>query len=141
MYASTREDELALLPWDVREKETFLRMQFAARDRGHREAHPQASRDVVLVDGRPGGRLDVDRCHDPIEVIDVALLPPLRGRGIGTALLRAVLAEADGDGRSVQLHVGRTNPAQRLYRRLGFELAGDDGVYLRLIRGPGSGAR
>lgn len=130
VYASTREQELAPLPWDDAQKEAFLRMQFAAQDRAYRESHPDATREVVLLDGRPTGRLYVERRDHDIAVIDIALLPEFRGRGIGTALLRAVLAEGGRSGRPVEMHVERINPAQRLYRRLGFELVADGEVYL-----------
>jgi ribosomal protein S18 acetylase RimI-like enzyme len=130
VYASTRADELAAVPWDDEAKEAFLRAQFGAQDRWWREHYADASFDVVLVDGRPAGRLYVHRGAEEIRIVDVALLPAYRGRGIGSALLREVLA----DGRRVTIHVERMNPALRLYERLGFTLAEDKGVYLFLER-------
>lgn len=41
----------------------------------------------------------------------------LRGRGIGSSLVRAAVDHCDGD---VKLHVEYDNPAKRLYERLGF---------------------
>ena len=58
-----------------------------------------------------------------IPELAVALLPPYRGRGIGTQLLRAMLDELRGRGfAAVSLSVQRANPAVRLYRRLGFRV-------------------
>jgi ribosomal protein S18 acetylase RimI-like enzyme len=68
-------------------------------------------------------------------IVDIALLPEQRGKGIGTALLRDLLAEADGTGKRVTIHVERLNPALRLYERLGFRVA-EEGVYLFLERPP-----
>jgi ribosomal protein S18 acetylase RimI-like enzyme len=51
-------------------------------------------------------------------------------------LLEDLLAEGDGAGKSVTIHVERMNPALRLYERLGFSLAEDKGVYLFLERAP-----
>jgi ribosomal protein S18 acetylase RimI-like enzyme len=62
-------------------------------------------------------------------VVDISLLPECRGRGIGTALLEAVIAEASGAGKFVALSVEKLNPALRLYRRLGFRKVDDQGVY------------
>jgi ribosomal protein S18 acetylase RimI-like enzyme len=62
-------------------------------------------------------------------------MPEHRGRGIETALLRGLLAEADAAGKSVSIQVERVNPALRLYQRLGFAVAEDKGVYLFLTYG------
>jgi ribosomal protein S18 acetylase RimI-like enzyme len=128
VYASTRAEELANVPWDDEAKEGFLRAQFDAQDRWWREHYVDASFDVVLVDGEPAGRLYVCASEDEIRIVDIALLPEHRGSGIGSALLGDVLA----DGRRVTIHVERMNPALRLYERLGFALAEDRGVYLFL---------
>ena len=68
--------------------------------------------------------------------VSVGVLPELRGRGVGSALLRALSAAADADGAGLSLSVERDNPAVRLYRRLGFvEVAGDDGAVTMLRQG------
>jgi ribosomal protein S18 acetylase RimI-like enzyme len=67
-------------------------------------------------------------------IVDVALLPAHRGRGIGTALLTPILDEAERTGRAVSIHVARENPARRLYDRLGFVQVADQGVHLLLTR-------
>jgi ribosomal protein S18 acetylase RimI-like enzyme len=72
----------------------------------------------------------VHRGDTEIRIVDIALLPEHRGKGIGTRLLRDVIAQ----GKRVTIHVERMNPALRLYERLGFEVAEDKGVYLFLER-------
>jgi ribosomal protein S18 acetylase RimI-like enzyme len=111
-------------------------MQFTAQDRYYHDQMPDASYHVVLVDGEAAGRLYVDRREDEIHVIDIALLPEHRGHGLGTSLMREVLAEADAAGKRVTIHVERFNPALRLYERLGFAQIEDQGVYLLLDRRP-----
>ena len=136
VYASTRTEELAVVPWDDAHKEAFLRAQFDAQDRWYREHYERASFDVILVDGEPGGRLYVHRGESEIRIVDIALLPEHRGDGVGTALLHYLLAEADADGKRVTIHVERFNAALRLYERLGFAVAEDKGVYLLLEWSP-----
>jgi GNAT superfamily N-acetyltransferase len=136
VYASTRAEELAAVPWDDAAKDGFLRAQFAAQDRWYREHYTGSSFDVVLIDGAPCGRLYVYRGEREIRVVDVALLPEHRGGGVGTALLRDLLDEGDAAGKRVTIHVERFNPALRLYERLGFAVAEDRGVYLLLERLP-----
>jgi ribosomal protein S18 acetylase RimI-like enzyme len=136
VYASTRAEELAVVPWDDVQKEAFLRQQFDAQDAWWHENYAEASFDVILVDGEPAGRLYVHRGPSEIRIVDIALLPEHRGSGVGTRLLDDLLAEGDAGAKNVTIHVERMNPALRLYERLGFALAEDKGVYLFLERPP-----
>ena len=52
-------------------------------------------------------------------MVDSALLPPYRTAGLGTAILRDILAEAAVAQKPVRIHVEQRNPALRLYKRLG----------------------
>lgn len=132
IYASTREDELAAVPWDAPAREAFLRMQFAAQDGYYHSRFPDASYDLIVSGEEVIGRLYVDRGEKTWLVIDLALLPGHRGKGIGTRLLAEVLAGAGAAAKPVQMHVERSNPARRLYERLGFRQVADEGVYLLL---------
>jgi ribosomal protein S18 acetylase RimI-like enzyme len=136
LYGSVREPELAHVPWDEATKRAFVEQQFAAQDAHYREHYPGATLDVVVVDGEPAGRLYVHRGPSDIRIMEIALAPAYRGRGIGTQLLRALLAEAQESGRKLSIHVEINNPARRLYERLGFRPAGEHGVYVLLERTP-----
>ena len=136
IYASTREEELAVVPWDASVKEAFLRMQFAAQDSFYRATYPHASYDLVVSGDKVLGRLYVHRGEPAWLVLDIALLPEHRGNGIGTRLLKQVIAEATLAGKPVQIHVERYNPARGLYHRLGFSEIEDQGIYLLLERQP-----
>ncbi len=129
VYASTREAELALVNWDDTQKETFLRMQFNAQHSHYQSYYPDASFLIILSDGQPVGRLYVDRWPDQIRVVDIAVLPEYRNAGIGTALLKDLIAEGAMSGKPVTIHVEQYNPALRLYERLGFTRIGERGVY------------
>lgn len=136
VYASTRTEELAVVGWDADQVEAFLTQQFEAQDSYYRERYPHASFDVVLADGTPAGRLYVARGPEEIRVVDIALLPPFRNRGIGTTLLGELLEEGASSGRPVTIHVERFNPAMRLYERVGFRPVEDRGVYVLMRRTP-----
>ncbi|HEX5308821.1 MAG TPA: GNAT family N-acetyltransferase [Solirubrobacteraceae bacterium] len=130
LYASTREAELEQMPFDEEQKLQFLCFQYDAQHAHYTSAHPDASFQLVLVDGEPAGRLYVASSDERIHLIDIALLPTFRGHGVGEQLLRGLIGEADVRGRSVTAHVERHNRALRLYRHLGFEIAEEGDVYL-----------
>jgi len=138
VYASTRAKELALVAWGEAERDAFVRSQFEAQDAHYRQYYPGAAFDVVLVAGRPAGRLYVDRWEREIRIVDIALLPEYRGRGAGTVLLRRLLEEGADSGKKVSIHVERFNRALGFYARLGFEPVEDRGVYLLMEWAPPS---
>ena len=55
MYASTRAEELAVVPWDDAQKDAFLRAQFDAQDAWYREAYAQALAASLVTSTRPAG--------------------------------------------------------------------------------------
>jgi ribosomal protein S18 acetylase RimI-like enzyme len=132
VYASTRQEELDQVVWPPGAREAFLAQQFAAQDHEYRRHNPDGSFDVIEVDGVPAGRLYVDRRPGDLRIVDIALLPAYRGRGIGAMLVRGLQEAAASEGRIVSIHVEHSNRAAALYERLGFKLAEDLGVYRRM---------
>ncbi|MGN6216281.1 MAG: GNAT family N-acetyltransferase [Solirubrobacterales bacterium] len=133
VYASIREPELEGSGLPREQWGPFIAQQFEAQSHAY-AAYPDTSFEVVLVDGEPAGRLIVARWPEELRIVDIALLPEHRGRGIGEELMRPLLEEADERGVKASIHVERFNPAQRLYARLGFRPVSETGVYLLLER-------
>jgi ribosomal protein S18 acetylase RimI-like enzyme len=129
VYASTRQEELAQVDWNEDQKAGFLGMQFSAQHRYYQEHYTETDFLIILMDGQPIGRFYVAHWRDEIRIVDLAILPDYRNAGIGTQILRDVLAEATALKKPVRIHVERFNPAQKLYRRLGFVKTGEHGVY------------
>ncbi len=137
VYASVREPELEAAEFPREQWDTFVAQQFEAQSRHYAERYTETSFDLILVDGEPAGRLIVARWERELRIVDIALLPAWRGRGVGGGLLRALIAEAEERGVKASIHVEQFNPALALYQRLGFAAAGEHGVYLLLERPPG----
>jgi ribosomal protein S18 acetylase RimI-like enzyme len=133
LYASTREQELAQLPWSAEEKAAFLSFQFNCQHQHYLRHYPEARLDIIEREREPIGRLYLAPLPGEIRIMDIALIPSARRHGIGTRLLEAVLERAESDRRSVSIHVERGNPALALYQRLGFEVCEDRGVHLFLV--------
>ncbi len=130
VYASTRADEMAIVPWSDAQKTTFLAQQFHAQTTYWDEQYPEAERSIVEIDGVAAGRFYVQRWPGEIRLVDIALLPDFRRRGAGTELLRRLFAEGTAAGKPVTIHVEIFNPARSLYERLGFVSKGERGFYV-----------
>lgn len=141
LYATTRLDELAQTDWSDEQKAAFVVQQFQAQHAWWQEHYTGARFDLVLVDGEPAGRLYVDVWAREVRIVDIAILPAYRNRGLGTRLLEGVFAEGDAAGKPVSIHVEVFNPARRLYERLGFVEKGAHGdVYILMERRVGGAA-
>ena len=125
VYASTRAEELAPLPWP---QEVKARLRAAAVRRAGRvlpRALPDGDvRRVVDDAGQAAGRLYVERWPAEIRIVDIAVLPEARGRGLGSALLRGLIAESEAAGKPLTIHVERQNRALAWYERLGCRRTG-----------------
>jgi len=136
VYASTRAEELASVPWTEEQKTAFVKMQFNAQDAHYREHYEGATYEVIEVDGVLAGRLYLHRTPKEIRLVDIALLPAFRGKGVGTRLLDELIAEAQGRDVPLTIHVEMFNPARSLYERLGFVPVEDHGVHILMERRP-----
>ena len=136
LYASTRAEELSLVPWTDEQKREFLRMQFEAQHKHYHEHFSDAQFSIIEVNGAVAGRLYLQRREQEYRIIDIALLPEFRGQGIGGRILSDVLHAAAEDGKPVRIHVEQNNPAMRLYERLGFIKSDESGVYFLLEKSP-----
>jgi ribosomal protein S18 acetylase RimI-like enzyme len=74
------------------------------------------------------GRISMTRHWRKFYLRDIELIAAERNRGMGAAIIGALLSLAQAEGRAVELLVLKHNPAQRLYARLGFHVVGDDGA-------------
>lgn len=136
VYASTRTEELSVVTWTDDQKDAFLLMQFDAQDAWYHQIYPDGDFLVIVHADVPVGRLYVARGPAEIRIVDIALLPEHRGRGIGSHLVADIIATADAAGLPVTLRVEPWNPAKRLYGRLGFELRDQEGLYETMVRPP-----
>ncbi len=86
---------------------------------------------TLRLDGQTVGMLVLDEDNDPVRLLSLALLPAWQRRGMGGALLQAVLAR--NPGRPVWLQVLKVNPAMGLYRRNGFEVIGETTTHRQML--------
>jgi|SRR5579864_126655 len=132
LYASTRLPEIAALGWNLAQQEAFLRMQFNAQQSWYDTAYAGAEHGIVIVDAKPVGRLLVQHGAEATILVDISLIPEYRGRGLGTILMGNLLNDCRNSGLPVRLQVLKTNPAQRLYERVGFRRTSEDQLYFQM---------
>lgn len=129
LYASVRAQELAPVAWSEAEKNQFTNAQLALQRRHYREHYPGAEFLIVEAGGAAIGRIYLCRLARAIEVMDIAFVDAHRNVGLGTCLIRALIAVAQAERRNVTLYVEHDNPAQRLYARFGFRFVERFGAY------------
>ena len=93
LFCNSRQPEFAvLLPPPVFEQ--VMRHQFHAQTVSYLAEFPRARFDIIELGGQPIGRIVVDRPGDVVYIIDQAIVPELRNKGLGTAIMRAHMEEA-----------------------------------------------
>jgi GNAT superfamily N-acetyltransferase len=132
LYASTRQEEISSWNWDAQQQAAFLHLQFKAQSLGYSADYPDAAHSLILQDGVPIGRVILHRTERVVRLVDISLLPEHRNRGVGTAIIRDIIAECASLGKPLALQVRKVNPAARLYARLGFTMAGEDEFYIQM---------
>jgi ribosomal protein S18 acetylase RimI-like enzyme len=102
--------------WDEAWQQDYFRQKF-----------DPAKRQVLQWQGQDVGTLSVSEEEDELYVALISILPEFQGRGWGTAVLRQLIHDAQQSGKTVTLHVLKTNPeAQKLYERLGLQVVAEE---------------
>jgi len=121
LYADTRAEEMAGVPWPEVARQGFLDQQFALQHQHYLREYGAADFLVLERAGVVQGRYYLLREDAVHLIVDISLMAGERGQGIGRALIQASQREAAALGRGMHLHVSTANPrAQRLYASLGF---------------------
>ena len=121
LYASTRVD-LHSNTVDPAFVASLIAMQQRLQGASYRRDYPDAASLIIEQRGAPCGRMVVNVAADTVRLIDIALLPPVCGQGLGRHILGALQRWAASQTLPLALAVHHTNPAaRRLYLALGFQ--------------------
>jgi ribosomal protein S18 acetylase RimI-like enzyme len=131
LYVSTRKDELPYFG------EALIRMQYEMRQTHYSIRFPQLIPEIIMVAGQRSGAVQVNRSPEEIRLVDIALLPDFRKRGIGSAILTLLIDEAKRNALPLALTVSKSNVrARRLYERFGFQVTEDLPMDIAMRRDP-----
>lgn len=110
--------------WDEAEQEEKHRVNFI----------PETHR-IVLLEDREVGLLAVEQEPEHLWLVKVYLLSAYQSKGLGSALVRLVIEEANEQQKSVRLRVLRSNArAKALYEKLGFKVVGAEPERYFMVR-------
>jgi len=103
-----------------------LNLDTDAHFAGFRQQWDAAQVRIITLDGTDIGWLQSFVKDDTLFLGQLFVDSALRRRGIGTGAVKGLIEEAAKAGRAVTLGVVKTNPALRLYERLGFRTTHED---------------
>lgn len=133
LYMRHRWGEFAPLGMPEAQVHTMLRMQYDIQRKQYAANYRNPVFYVLEQGGVLLGRLIVAEGEGAVMILDVLLDANVRGQGIGGVLLAGVMDQAAGRGAAVSLHVNKSNPAQRLYERLGFRVTADVDIAYQMV--------
>jgi ribosomal protein S18 acetylase RimI-like enzyme len=127
LYSAVRAPEFALAPVTPAQKEHLMRMQFRGQMSAYAQMFPNSCCHVVMLDGKPSGRLWVALLDSEYHLVDIAVHPQLQSKGIGTVLVQRLQQEAAKARLPIRCSVFRFNPGSlRFHQRLGFAIVRED---------------
>jgi ribosomal protein S18 acetylase RimI-like enzyme len=113
-----------------------LNLDFAKQAANLRQRWDPRQVGIITLDGADIGWVQSMTEHDALFLGQLFVAPAHQGRGIGTMIVQRLIEEAACDRRAVTLGVVKTNPALRLYQRLGFRTTHEDDRKFYMRRDP-----
>jgi ribosomal protein S18 acetylase RimI-like enzyme len=136
LFKSVRMPEFAHVPLEPAQLEMLMSLQYTAQKGSYGAQYPGGD-SIVLLDGQPVGRIWLYRTPAEHLLVDIALMPQFRSRGIGAALLTGAIGAARAAGVRLCCSVAVNNPGSlRFHQRLGFQIVGQDEVYYEMAVEP-----
>jgi GNAT superfamily N-acetyltransferase len=127
LYVAIRGPLFAYAPITPAQREQLLRMQFQAQLSSYTQQFPNSCYHLVLLDGKPVGRLWVAPGGDAFILVDIAIHPSLQSKGLGAVLVQRLQQEAQNAKLPIRSTVDRFNPGSlRFHQKLGFRIVRED---------------
>jgi GNAT superfamily N-acetyltransferase len=108
--------------------ERVFRFEPSRARRIFREAFDEPGLRLILIDGERAGCVGFRVGSDEVKIDSFYLDRRWHNHGLGSAMLKALLAEADALGLPVQLEVLHGSPADCFYLRHGFVKVSEDEI-------------
>ena len=129
--------------WDIKRRclRTYVELTWGSWDEDVQRARFDASFEpaeiqVISAAGVEVGYLAARRGPHEIQLLNLMIAPEFQRRGLGTAVLQDLRAEAQTRRVPIRLQVMKVNPARRLYERLGFTVTEETATHFRMRWSP-----
>lgn len=127
LYSAIRGPEFALAPITPTQREHLIRMQFRGQMDSYSQMYPNSCYHIVLLDGKPVGRLWVAQMESEFHLVDIAVHPSVQSKGIGAALIQRLQQEATRARLPIRSMVSKFNTGSlRFHKRQGFNIRRED---------------
>ena len=103
-----------------------LKLDWAAQARGFREQWVVTEGEIITLNDSDVGWLQLKILEEGLFIAQLFVDAAFQRRGVGTAVMKQLIAEAERRKRPLLLAVVKSNPAVRLYRRLAFQVTHED---------------
>jgi GNAT superfamily N-acetyltransferase len=137
LYGDVRAAELDQVAWPAGQREAFIASQFQAREH-HYRTHYHGAQFLIISEAtkskQPIGYVFLHVTANDLRIMDIALIPTVRGKGLGSQIMGAIHQVADQFASITSLHVEPDNPAKRLYERMGYSDVENRGAYVYMER-------
>ncbi|HEX7762889.1 MAG TPA: GNAT family N-acetyltransferase [Cellvibrio sp.] len=123
LHHSLRQD-LQLIDAEQDMIESIIELQLKAQTQGYGDQFPNAMYFVIEKHNEPIGKATIDFGHNEVRLVDLALIPIARGKGLGAAVIQAFQKAAAMVAVPMTLSVLQSNiAAKNLYHKLGFVIS------------------
>ncbi|MCU8014442.1 GNAT family N-acetyltransferase [Shewanella sp. SM74] len=114
--------------------ETMLDQQYRLQEASYREQYPNANTYILFYHQQAVGKVMLDISEYKIHIVDLIIIPGMRGQGFGSVILEAIKQEALKRHLLIGLSVESENTqAKKLYLQHGFELESCSGIYESML--------
>ena len=133
LYKVSRVEEFSATGIGEEYFDLLMRMQYSARKAAYESNYPDARRSIVSADGTDAGQIWVFSDHTQYRVIDIVIAGEFQNQGIGSFLMKDLIAQAKQAGVPLRCSVATNNPGSlRFHQRLGFQVISGDEAYYQM---------
>jgi ribosomal protein S18 acetylase RimI-like enzyme len=134
LFSHDKLAEFAAVGLPQQQAEMLVQMQWRGRNLTYAQQYPDSEDWVISIDdGLPIGRYSLQKTLQGFRMVDLAILPEYRNRGIGSQVLQQLTRDIAATKKIFALRVEKDNPALRLYTRLGFTAIDEDELSYEMV--------
>ncbi|MFD0588764.1 GNAT family N-acetyltransferase [Paenibacillus sp. GCM10027627] len=127
LFATVKRESMIGLTLEPEQLDMLLQMQWKARSHSYALQYPESASNVIYSsEAIPAGGCITELTTERLSIVDLAIFPEHRNGGIGAFVIKHMQDTAARHCVSVLLSVDRSNPALRLYERMGFYITGSN---------------